>query len=508
MLTYGALESRIIAVTMMLEIALVLTGRVKEKKVLDLFYGSDRAEFLALYGRRRIGKTFLIKHFFLDKSCTFLHVTGIKDGAMQEQIERFTKAISQTFHKGSALKEGVRWFDVFDTLVDSIEHHAKKDGKIIIFLDEFPWMATHKSKLLQALDHFWNHYWSHDSRIKLVICGSSASWIINHLINNKGGLHNRVTRRMLLKPFSLLETKQFLSSNKIKLNDWQVTQIYMATGGVPFYLSFIEKGQSAAQAIEGLSFHSDAPLLKEFDNLFSSLFEDEKPYIELLRIIANHRYGVAQTEIVKASEHFVKGGNLTGKLKELKEAGFILSFKPHQHKKKGVYFRVIDEYTLFYLYWIEPIRDTLQEESLEEGYWQSLQNSSAWHSWSGYAFEAIVYKHLSQVRAKLNIPVTAVANTWRYVPRKGAQEEGAQIDLLFDRRDDVLSLCEMKYTAKPFVIDKYYSAMLIKKRDVFVNRTKCKKQIFMAIISARGIKDNAYSDELISGVVTLEDLFR
>jgi uncharacterized protein len=487
---------------------MALTGRMVEQQTLERFYTSKRAEFLALYGRRRVGKTFLIKQFFAKKQCVFFHVTGIKDGSLSEQISRFIKSISHTFYKDSDIKEQSNWFDAFDALTDAINKHAEKNKKIVIFLDEFPWMATHKSKLLQSLDHFWNHYWSNNVKIKLVICGSSASWIINKIINNKGGLHNRITKKMLLKPFTLQETKKFLSAQAINLNNWHVTQIYMTTGGIPFYLSFVEKGQSSAQTIESLAFTENAPLLKEFDNLFSSLFENEEPYIELLRIIAKHRYGIAQSDIAKQSSYFSKGGRITNKLKELKETGFILGFKPHQHKKKGVYYRVIDEYTLFYFYWIEPIRGTLQEESLEKGYWQALQTSAAWHSWSGYSFEAIVYKHLSQIRKKLQIPATAIANSWRYVPLKNVKTDGAQIDLLFDRRDAVITLCEIKYSHKAFLIDKQYAAQLIKKRDVFVKRTKTKKQLFIAMIAARNIKNNPYSDELISGVVVLDDLFK
>lgn len=281
----------------------------------------------------------------------------------------------------------------------------------------------------------------------------------------------------------------------------------MATGGIPFYLSMVEKGLSSSQAIESIAFSKNSPLLNEFDNLFSSLFDDAEPYIELLRLIAKHRYGISQSEIEKLSSVITKGGWLSSKLQELKDAGFILGFKPHQHKRNGIYFRVIDEYTLFYLYWIEPIRNTLQEGSLENGYWQELQNSPAWHSWSGYAFEAIVYKHLSHIRRKLNIPVTAIANAWRYVPTKKDKTEGVQIDLLFDRRDDVMTLCEIKFTNKPFVIDKAYAAQLMRKRDVFASRTRTKKQLFTSMITANGMKDNPYSDELIDGVVVLNDLF-
>ncbi len=486
---------------------MTLASRTKEQEELERFYQSDRSEFLALYGRRRIGKTFLIKNFFEKKKCVFFHFTGIKDGLLKDQISRFIKAISDTFYKGSEIKKRSAWLEAFDALTDAINKHVEKGKKVVLFLDEFPWMATHKSKLLQTLDHFWNHYWSHDSRIKLVICGSSASWIINKIINNRGGLHNRVTRKILLKPFNLAETKNFLFSRGVRLNNWQVAQIYMVTGGVPFYLSFVEKGMSSAQTIESLAFSENSLLLKEFDNLFSSLFENSEPYIELLRIIAKNRYGISQAKLAKKSIYFSKGGRISSALKELKEAGFVLGFKPHQHKKKGLYYRIVDEYTLFYFYWIEPIRDTLQEQSLESGYWQELQNSPSWNSWAGYSFEAMVYKHLSQIRKKLKIPATAIANSWRYTPAKLTKEDGAQIDLLFDRRDSTITICEIKFTESPFLIDKSYAAQLIKKREIFVKLTGTKKQIFIALISAGGIKNNPYSDELVQSVVVLDDLF-
>jgi AAA+ ATPase superfamily predicted ATPase len=484
-----------------------LASRPKEQEGLERFYQSERSEFLALYGRRRVGKTFLIKHFFDRKKCAFFHFTGIKDGPLKDQVSRFTKAISDTFYKGSEIKKRSSWLEAFDALTDAINKHVEKGKKVVLFLDEFPWMATHKSKLLQTLDHFWNHYWSHDPRVKLVICGSSASWIINKIINNRGGLHNRVTRKILLKPFTLSETKKFLVAKGIRLNNWQIAQIYMVTGGVPFYLSFVEKGMSSAQAIESLAFSENSLLLKEFDNLFSSLFENPEPYIELLRIIAKNRYGISQAKLTKKSIHFSKGGRISSALKELKEAGFILGFKPHQHKKKGLSYRIIDEYTLFYFYWIEPIRDTLQEQSLEPGYWQELQTSPSWNSWAGYSFEAMVYKHLPEIRKKLKIPATAIANSWRYMAAKLSKEDGAQIDLLFDRRDGTITLCEIKLTINPFIIDKHYAAQLIKKRDIFVKMTGTKKQIFIAMISANGIKNNPYSDALIQNVVTMDDLF-
>ena len=484
-----------------------LIGRHEEKIVLDDLFNSNRPEFLAIYGRRRIGKTFLIKQTFAELDCHFFKVTGIQKGKMNVQINRFTKEIGNVFYQGAEIKEGKNWVDTLDALSTAIEKTVPRDKKVVLFFDEFPWMATHKSGLLQALEHRWNHAWSNDQRIKLIICGSSASWIIKKIINNKDGLHNRITRQIHLMPFNLSDTASLLMNQKINLNHKQIAELYMTTGGVPYYLLPAEKNQSATQIIDKLAFQQNSLLFNEFNNLFSSLFEHSENYIELLRMIAKTHTGIGQEEIISQSEKISRGGRTVERLKELEDTGFIISFMPHLHKTRGRYYRLIDEYTLFYLDWIEPIKNTLQKRSLESGYWLEKHNSPTWHNWAGYAFESICYKHLNQIRKKLNINPSAVANGWRYVPTSKSKEDGAQIDLLFDRDDDSITICEIKYTTEPFAITKDYAKNINNKISVFKERTRTRKQIFFVMISANGIKDTIYSDELVQGVVTLEDLF-
>jgi hypothetical protein len=468
---------------------------------------SKRPEFVAVYGRRRVGKTFLVRQFFASQGgAVFFNSTGLKDGTMEEQIARFTEAIGAAFFGGVKPHTQKNWPETFATLTQALQS-VPKSRKIVLFFDELPWMATKNSRLLQSLDYYWNHHWSNDSRIKLIVCGSSASWIVKKLINNKGGLHNRVTRKMELKPFSLAETARFLRAQGLHFDHTQTVQLYMAMGGIPFYLGAVTRGNSAAQAIEKLAFRRNGLLLDEFWNLFASLFSDAASYIELMRIIAGARHGVAASDIVRQSRRFSRGGRIAEKLDDLKRAGFILPFKPYKRLKKGIYYRVIDEYTLFYLAWIEPIKDTLQEQSLEAGYWQGLHATPAWHAWAGCAFEAVCFKHLSAIRKKLEIPPTAIANSWRYVPPKRSQDEGAQIDMLFDRRDGVITLCEIKYAAAPFVIDKECARQLRNKKQVFAARTGARKQLTMAMVAAHGVADNLYAEELTGGVATLEDLF-
>lgn len=484
-----------------------LIGREKEIQILEECFNSKQPEFLAIYGRRRVGKTFTIRQFFLKKKdAVFFNATGSKNGPLNEQINHFSEQIGEAFFGGVIPKQGKSWDETFRVLTDATKT-VPHNRKIIIFLDEFPWMATKNSRLLQNLDYYWNQHWSKDNRIKLIICGSSASWVLDKIINNKGGLHNRVTQTIHLEPFSLRDAKRFLNKLGVKLNNKQVLQIYMTVGGIPYYLSKVKKGLSAVQNIENMAFSKNSFLLDEFDKLFSSLFDESDAYVDIVRTIASSRYGVRQEELFAKLEKTTKGEGGLSKLKALEQSDFIMSFKPHFHKKKGIYYKVIDEYTLFYFNWIEPIRETLLSHGLRKGYWQQSQIKNGWRIWAGYSFEAICYKHLAEVGDALNLSPTAIPNTWRYTPLKGSTEEGAQIDLLFDRDDDAITICEIKNTDKPFAVDKEYANKLMNKVKVFKEKTRTKKQIFIAMISANGIKPTMYSEELISGVVTLEDLF-
>lgn len=463
---------------------------------------------MAIYGRRRVGKTFLIREFFKNKkSIIFFNTTGSKDSSLVEQINHFTKEIGNAFYHGALLKPGKTWDETFELLTKAVSI-VPQNKKIVLFFDEFPWMATRKSRLLENLGYYWNQHWSQDKRIKLIICGSSASWIINKTINDKGGLHNRITKQILLEPLNLSGTKLFLQREGIKLNNSQILQIYMVTGGVPYYLESVKKGLSATQIIEQLAFRKKSLLLDEFENLFSSLFLNHEICVEIIRLISQYQYGIGQEELFKKMGKNIKGKLGLTKLKELEDAGFIVSFMPAFHQRRGIYYKLIDEYTLFYLKWIEPIKKTLIKKVLPSRYWEKQQDSASWASWSGLAFESVCYKHLAQISAALNLSPTAIPSTWRYAPTKGSKDQGVQTDLLFDRNDDAITLCEIKYTDDSFTIDKQYAQNIKNKLDVFKKVTRTHKQLFFAMISATGIKKSIYSEELVDGIVTLDDLFK
>ena len=255
-----------------------IIGRWREQGLLKELFESSKAEFIAIYGRRRVGKTYLIKNLIDSLPAIFFHVTGIQKGGLKDQLAEFAKQIGSTFYQGPSLIPRSGWIDAFEDLTTAI-NKIPKDQTVVLFFDEFPWMATPRSKLIMALELYWNRYWVFDNRIRLIICGSATSWIIENIINNKGGLHNRVTRTIHLQPFSLYETESYLKEYKINLNRKQILDLYTVLGGVPLYWSYVRKGHSAYQCIDELCFQRNGPLVKEFERLFESLFEDAGPYV-------------------------------------------------------------------------------------------------------------------------------------------------------------------------------------------------------------------------------------
>jgi len=483
-----------------------IIGRWRELELLKELFASKKAEFIAIYGRRRVGKTYLIKNLIDSLPALFFHVTGIQKGGLKNQLAEFAKQIGTTFYQGPSLIPRSNWIGAFEDLTIAI-NKIPKNQKIVLFFDEFPWMATPRSKLIMALELYWNRYWVFDNRIKLIICGSATSWIIENIINNKGGLHNRVTRTIHLQPFSLYETECYLKEHKIHLNRRQILDLYTVLGGVPLYWSFVRKGCSAHQCIDELCFQRNGPLVKEFERLFASLFEEAKPYIELIRTIAGYRYGIGQAELIAESK-LPDGGNTVRRLHQLEEAGFIISLVPYGRKDKGLYYLIDDEYSLFYLYWIEQKLRIISRKSINQGFWLAQANQPAWKTWAALSFESICYKHIDQLREALKIDPGATTGTWRFIPKAKSQEEGAQIDLLFDRLDGAITLCEIKYSDKPFAIDKSYAQKILKKMEVFRKQTKTKKQLFFSMITTRGLKPTMYSEELISSEAILDDLFK
>jgi AAA+ ATPase superfamily predicted ATPase len=482
-----------------------IIGRYAEKIVLDEAFNSNKAELIAVYGRRRVGKTYLIKNHLQSKASTYFQMVGIYKGALEKQLYRFSKELGETFYRGASIKPTANWMEAFEELRHAIKQLTTKK-KIVLFFDELPWMATKKSGVISALEYFWNRYWVNDKRIKLIVCGSAASWIIKKIIKNKGGLHNRVTHKIRLLPFKLYETHLYLKHIGYQCNYHQTVKLYMSIGGIPFYLNQVKKRFSVDQNIDNLLFNSNSVLFDEFNEVFSSLFDNSEQYKEIVTLVSSYRDGIQRSKLDEENKLTGKGGRLTKRLEDLEYAGFITSYVPYGHKKNGVFYRVTDEYCYFYLKWIEPIKNKLKQNPSIK-YWKEVINTPGYFNWLGYIFENICYKHNFQIKKALKINENSLASSWRYVPRKGSSEKGAQIDLLLERDDDAISICEIKYTDDAFLIDKEYLNKLKQKIDVFKRVTRTSKQIFLSIISANGLKQSKYNENLVDSIVKLEDFF-
>lgn len=480
-----------------------IIGREREIRLLENVWSSKEAEFLALYGRRRIGKTYLIREFFSKKGLYF-ELTGLRKGSNLKQLENFSEKLSATFYQGTQIKTPVTWHDALNLLTKEIQKIGSK-RRIIIFFDELPWLAKKRAGLIEEIDYFWNTEWSRIKNLIFIVCGSAASWMLDKVINEKGGLHNRFTKVMLLEPFNLSVTKQYLASRGIKLTNKQLLDIYMVMGGVAHYLKHIEKGKSSAQVINDLCFQQGNLLYEELPKLFNALFDTAEINKRIVKEIAKHRYGISR-EVLLTRLKIKSGGTFNQRIKELEASGFIQSFVPYGRKKKEHYFRIIDEYTMFYLKWIEPIAET-KKLIRNHSYWQKKSNTPEWLSWAGYAFEDICYKHTFEIQQALELHNTACEiGSWRYAAASGSKENGAQIDLLYDRDDGAITLCEIKYSDNDFVIDKKYAKELLNKIDIFEKLTQTKKQIFLALITVSGMKKNMYSEEIVHQSISLNDL--
>ena len=480
-----------------------LTGREKEAKILESLLKSDEAELVSVIGRRRVGKTFLIQAIYSEHIA--FEITGIQHASKREQLENFSIALNLHNKFLVPLKRPTTWLEAFHQLILYLEKKSEINNnrneeapKSVIFFDEMPWLATHRSGFLNAFGFFWNS-WAVKNKVVIVICGSAASWMIQKVVHNKGGLYNRVTKRIQLHPFTLLETELYLKQKGLNLNRYQITELYKAMGGIPHYLKEIQKGDSVAQNIDRICFDSSGTLHDEFKQLYTSLFEQAENHIAVVRALSTKWSGLTRGDILRLT-NISNGGGLTKTLEELHFSGFIAEYLPFGRIKRETLFRLTDEYSLFYLKFIE----TLQKEGA--GIWQSFQLTPTYKAWSGYAFESICLKHLPQIKKSLGI--SGVFSTSSSFYHKGTDAmPGCQIDLLIDRDDKVINLCEIKWAATEYIITKSYSSALRQKIALFKHYSDTKKQVFLTFISTFGLINNEHSLGLVDKELTLDSLF-
>ena len=473
-----------------------IIGREKEKEKLDKILLSDEAEFLAIYGRRRVGKTFLVRQY-LAKHIVF-ELAGTKDASKSQQIENFFDEYLKRTGGKRETQMPDSWHRVFSYLEKYLSNLPKRKSKYVVFIDEMPWLDTPKSDFISALEFFWNQHISKMDNILLIACGSASSWIRKNLINARGGLYNRITQRMKLMPFNLHETALFLQNRGIKLPQYQILELYMVMGGIPFYLKEIEKGKSATQLIDDICFSRQGLLYDEYGQLYYALFKNAEQHIAIIEALAAQPQGMTQTDVYAKTKS--SPGSIARHLEELVECDFISIFPPFLNKKKDAIYKLTDLYSLFYLKFIQNNKGTGQK------IWEQLSNQSTYSAWSGYAFENICMLHTVQIKSALGIRgVYTQHSSWKFAGNDDLP--GAQIDMIIDRADQIIHLCEAKFTKDNYKVDKEYAAQLRLKKTIFRHATGTKKGLFTTLLTTYpALKNNAYLEE-IESEVTMDKLF-
>ena len=471
----------------------MLIGRKKEINLLHEIQNDDSSHFLAIYGRRRVGKTFLIREAF-DYRFAFQYA-GLSDSGMKGQIFAFVSSLKDAGYE--VKKQPKNWLEAFEYLKDLIRKSSEK--KKIIFIDELSWMDTPKCDLMVALENFWNGFASARKDIVLIVCASATSWMLSKVVHNKGGLYNRLTEQIHLRTFCLGECEEYVKNSGLAFNRNQILQYYMIFGGVPYYWGFLKKGLSLSQNIDRILFEKDAPLRDEFKYLYASVFKKPENYVKIIEALGTKKVGMTREEIINAAK-ISNSGDLTTKLEELESCGFIRKYYAFGMKKKNAIYQLMDCFTLFYFKF-------LKSQPTDEHFWTNQINTPLVNTWMGLAFERVCMEHIEQIKVKLGISgVLTEVNSWYCKADLDNGVFGSQIDMLIVRKDQVINLCEMKYSQSEYTITEKVDRNIRNKINDLITVSGTKYAIYPTIITTYGLVENSYSQE-VQSVVTMDDLF-
>lgn len=470
-----------------------LIGRQSEQALLQECLASGRSEFVVIYGRRRIGKTFLVRRFFKDKYA--FSFVGMHNADKELQLAEFAKAL-QRYSQLPLAPTLKNWTDAFHCLQKMLEA-VKDKGKKVIFLDEMPWMETPKSDFVSALENFWNGWAAMRDDIMLVACGSATSWMVDKLLHNQGGLFNRITRKIYLRSFLLREVEEYLDSKGFNWNRYQIAQAYMILGGVPFYLSLLNPRQSLLANIDELFFSGHQAMLSaEYNELYATLFKRPENYLMVIKVLAERKEGFSRQELAERTK--LSGAALTKVLSDLELCDFILVYARFGNKKNNAIYRIKDFYTLFYYKYVEGqnTQDPLR--------WTHLSSSQQVVSWQGFSFELLCLLHLEQIKKTLGIDrILNDSSAWR----SRQSDRNTQIDLVINRADHNINLCEMKFANGLYAIDKSYEQKLLERMSIFRAETKTRCSTRLTMVTTYGVLKNKHSG-LVDDEIVLDDLFQ
>lgn len=465
-------------------------GRKQEIKMLQDIKDSGKAEFVAVYGRRRVGKTYLIQQFFDNKFA--FSATGIIEGTREEELFAFTSALIAVGYTGPQPKT---WLEAFEGLKSVLERQPHK-GRQVIYIDELPCFDTPKSGFVRALGHFWNTWAALRKDVILIVCGSATSWMIENIVNDHGGLHDRTTHTIYLRQFTLAETESYLQTKKIHWPRQMIVETYMMLGGVPYYLSLLNPQESLAQNIDRLYFHKNSELGQEYQRLYASLFKSPESYIRIVEILGKNKQGLTRGEIAEKLK-ISSSGTLSKQLENLEYCDIIRRYVTKiggRLKTNEAYYQLVDLFTLFHL--------TFSKKLTTEDYWEQRLNTPVLNSWQGLAFEHVCMVHIRQVRHALGLDKIAV----EYYSWRSSTAPRAQVDMIIERADRLVNLCEIKYTQSEYTITSNEDLKVRNRTAAFVRETKTRNGILPTWITPFGLFHNEYSVS-VQYQVTLDDLF-
>ena len=475
-----------------------IIGRKQEIAELTRRHESGRAEFIAVYGRRRVGKTFLINEVLGDD--IVFHHTGLspydrkRKVSLKAQLQNFQYTLIR--HGMDGIEQPKSWIEAFfmlEQLLDRMDNGSRQ----VVFIDELPWMDTPRSGFLTALEAFWNGWGCKRHNLCFIVCGSATSWMLDNIINNKGGLYGRLTCEMKLSPFTLSETEQFFKSRNIEMSRYNIIQAYMILGGIPFYLDCFNPSFSLAQNIDVLFFNNKAKLGDEFDRLFNSIFDNAADCMKVIRCLGKRHAGFRR-EVIASETGINPNGDFTKLLKALIASDFVTKYAPWGSSGNEVYYRLSDCFCWFWLHFKENLRIT------EQDYWLHHLKEPEITSWRGIAFEEVCLQHIPQI--KIALQIAGVASHESSLIVSGDHDtEGMQIDLLIDRADDVVNVCEMKFSKSDYVITKSYADKMQRHLDQ-LERIQPDKKYHLTFVTVKPIERNAYSD-IVKSSITSEELF-
>ncbi|MBR3987615.1 MAG: AAA family ATPase [Bacteroidales bacterium] len=478
-----------------------IIGREKEIRELHDLYNSGNAEFVAIYGRRRVGKTFLVDEALKGK-ITFRHA-GLspvdeqnQKNNLKEQLTHFFFSLQMQGMKGGKCPSS--WMEAFYMLVQLLEKKSKDNKRQVVFIDELPWLDTPRSGFMTAFEGFWNTWGCHRDNLMLVVCGSASSWMLDNLINNHGGLYGRTTYEIKLHPFTLTECEEFFRKKGIRMSRYDIVQSHMIVGGIPYYLGYMKKGLSLAQNIDQLFFADGAKLHDEYDRLFASVFSNPEQMKRIVQLLAGRRLGYTRKDILSKTG-LDDCGSSTRMLKALEMSDFIRPYVPFGKSLREVYYKLIDPFCLFYLKFVHTRKE------IDPEFWMHNVTSASINSWRGFAFEEICFNHVDKIKKALNIlGVSSKQSGWAVIGDDDT--EGGQIDLLIERKDNVVNMCEMKFYSEFITISKAYHAKLVHRQNLLMKNLSRKTVVQPVLVTTEGLVYNEYSG-IFQNVVVIDNLF-